>query len=470
MKRSELFFSLVLLPLDVAMFILSFITAFYLRAHIDLPLSAASDIKQYFLYSLFLLPVLIILFSINGLYARRNYTGYWHELYAVLSSVSMTILILIVAIFLSKSLFFSRLILAYTWVLAVAFIALGRIFLRAVQKYLLRFKIGVRDVILVGGNGMTAKITSELENQTGRSFKIVGIVTTSKPNETKYDSLGKITDIVRIIKTNSVDEVILTDMAISNTDLMKLIEVCESNRIDFKYVPDIYNVLTTNFQPSLIGTTYAMALKKTPLEGWGRISKRVFDFVFATLLLIVLSPIFLIVALAVKLTSRGPIIYRQERVGRDETRFWLYKFRSMRIEKKVKNGDAWTTAENEQRRTTPIGRFLRKTNLDEIPQFWNIFIGNMSFVGPRPEQPQFVDKFETEIPEYFRRHHVKSGLTGWAQVNGLKGNTSIKERVRYDIYYIENWSPWFDFKIIIKTIGLLVYETLFGKYEYRPRT
>ncbi|PIS08051.1 undecaprenyl-phosphate glucose phosphotransferase [Candidatus Berkelbacteria bacterium CG10_big_fil_rev_8_21_14_0_10_43_13] len=469
MKRSELFFSFVLLPLDVAMFVLAFITAFYLRAHIDLPLSAASDIKQYFLYSLFLLPVLIILFSINGLYSRRNYTGYWHELYSVLSSVSTTVLILIVVIFLSKSLFFSRLILAYTWILAVAFIALGRIILRSIEKYLLRYNVGVRNVILVGGNGMTAKIVSELENQTGQSFRIVGVVSTSKPNETKYDDLGKIADIAKIVKSNSVDEIVLTDVAIADTDLMKLIEVCESSRIDFKYVPDIFNVLTTNFQPSLIGTTYAMELKKTPLEGWGRISKRVFDFIIATLVLVILSPLFLIIAILVKLTSRGPIIYRQERVGRDETRFWLYKFRSMKLEKKATKIDAWTTAENEKRRTTLIGKFLRKTNLDELPQFWNILIGNMSFVGPRPEQPQFVDKFESEIPEYFRRHHVKSGLTGWAQVNGLKGDTSIKERIRYDIYYIENWSFWFDFKIIIKTIGLLVYETFFGKYEYRHR-
>jgi len=469
MKRSELFFTFVLLPLDVAMFILSFITAFYLRAHIDLPLSAGSDLREYFLYSLFMLPVMIILFSINGLYRRRNYNGYWHELYAVLSSVSMTILILIVAIFVSNSLFFSRLILAYTWVLAVVFISLGRIILRAIEKYLLRFNIGVRNVILVGNNGMTGKIIAELENQSGRSYKILGIVSTSDKEIDEYENFGEVIDAAKIIKSNAPDEVILTDVGISNADLMKIIEACESHHIDFQYVPDIFNVLTTNFQPTMIGSTYAMELKKTPLEGWGRISKRIIDVIIAALFLVILSPLFLIIGIFVKITSRGPIIYRQERVGRDERKFWVYKFRSMRVENKANKSDAWTTAVNEQRRVTMIGRILRKTNLDEIPQFWNIFIGNMSFVGPRPEQPQFVDKFESEIPEYFRRHHVKSGLTGWAQVNGLKGDTSIEERVRYDIYYIENWSLWFDFKIIIKTIGLLVYETLFGKFEYRSR-
>ncbi len=469
MKRSELYFTFILLPLDVAMFVLSFAAAFYLRAHIETPLSTGSDLRQYLLYCLFLLPVLIILFSINGLYSRRNYNGYWHELYAVLSSVSTTILILIVIIFLSKSLFFSRLILAYTWILAVALISLGRVILRAFEKYLLRYNIGVRNVILVGGNGMTAKIVGELEHQTGQSFRIIGVVATSKANSTKYDDLGNIADIAKIIKLNPADEVICTDISIADEELMALIEVCENRRIDFKYVPDIFDLLTTNFQPSLIGSTLVMELKKTPLEGWGRISKRFFDIIAAAILLIILSPVFLLVAVLVKLTSRGPVIYRQERIGRDESRFWLYKFRSMRVENK-KRGDAWTTAENEKRRTTLIGRFLRKTNLDELPQFWNIFVGNMSFVGPRPEQPQFVEKFESEIPEYFRRHRVKSGLTGWAQVNGLKGDTSIKERVRYDIYYIENWSLWFDFKIILKTIGLLVYETVFGKYEYRPHS
>ena len=180
----------------------------------------------------------------------------------------------------------------------------------------------------------------------------------------------------------------------------------------------------------------------------------------------------LLTAIGIKLTSKGPIIYRQKRVGRDGKIFEFYKFRSMYIEAcdTTLRGSKWTTAKDEKTRVTPLGRFIRKTNLDELPQFWNVLIGNMSFVGPRPELPKFVDRFQKEIPDYFRRHRLKSGITGWAQVNGLKGDTSIKERVRFDIFYIENWSFWFDIKIIIKTVYMIISETLRGKYEYRART
>lgn len=455
MKRSELYFTFVLLPLDVAMFALSFILAFYWRAHIETPFLTDFGVRSYLLDCLFLSPILVALFALNGLYSRRNYTGFFQEFYSILIAVSTTILILIVAIFLSKSLFFSRLILAFTWILAVLMIMLGRTGLRLFERQLLRFGIGVRNIVLVGKNEVTNQVTRELSTQIHQSYKIIGH--------------GSLEEMGQIIKSDDIDDIILTDTAISDKALMDLIQICEDRRIDFKYVPDIFKLLTTSFKPGLIGSTPVMELKNIPLDGWGRILKRVFDFIFAGLLLIILSPVFLIFAVLIKLTSHGPVIYSQERIGRDESKFKLYKFRSMRLEDRAKKGDAWTTAENEKRRTTPIGKFLRKSNIDELPQLWNILIGNMSFVGPRPEQPQFVEKFESEIPEYFRRHRVKSGLTGWAQVNGLKGDTSIKERVRYDIYYIENWSLRFDVKIIIKTIGLLIYEAFFGKYEYRPR-
>src|SRR3989344_1119643 len=470
MKRSELYFTFILLPLDVAMFALSFVLAFYWRAHIEAPFLTDFGVRSYLLYCLFLSPILIALFALNGLYSRRNYTGIFQEFYAILVSVSTTILILIVAIFLSKSLFFSRLILAFTWILAVIIICTGRTILKILERYLLRFGIGVRNIILIGENEVTDKVIAELSLQTHRSFKIVGLITTGhNAKATDHEILGNIDEVAQILKLNEIDEIILTDTTISDKRLMDLIQICENRQIDFKYVPDIFKLMTTSFESGLIGSTPVMELKSIPLDGWGRILKRVFDFMFSALSLLILSPVFLIIAVLVKLTSHGRVIYSQERIGRDESKFKLFKFRSMRAEDKAKKSDAWTTAENERRRTTPIGKFLRKSNIDELPQLWNIVIGNMSFVGPRPEQPQFVEKFETEIPEYFRRHRVKSGLTGWAQVNGLKGDTSIKERVRYDIYYIENWSLWFDAKIIIKTLGLLIYEAFFGKYEYRPR-
>jgi exopolysaccharide biosynthesis polyprenyl glycosylphosphotransferase len=188
------------------------------------------------------------------------------------------------------------------------------------------------------------------------------------------------------------------------------------------------------------------------------------DFILALTLLTVLSPLFLLIAIIQKATTKGPVLYSHERIGRDKKRFILYKFRSMFHLSETKENRYWT--EENDSRITPFGNILRKTNLDELPQLYNILKGDMSFVGPRPEQPKFVEEFSKEIPNYPNRHRVKSGLTGWAQVNGLKGDTSISERVRYDIYYVENWSIWLDLKIIALTVWILFYELVKGKYEY----
>jgi exopolysaccharide biosynthesis polyprenyl glycosylphosphotransferase len=252
---------------------------------------------------------------------------------------------------------------------------------------------------------------------------------------------------------------------------MELIQICSDNKITFKYIPDIFSLMTLNVSSETIGSMPVMELRSIPLDGWGRIVKRIIDIAVSAIVLIVASPIMLIIAILEKITSKGPIMYKHQRIGRDEKIFTFFKFHSMYSNMcDYKGGVHWSTKDDEKTRITPLGKVLRKTNLDELPQFWNILKGDMSFVGPRPELPKLVEKFEKEVPEYFRRHRVKTGLTGWAQVNGLKGDTSIKERVRYDIYYIENWSLWLDFKIIVKTVFLIIYEIFSGKYEYRSRS
>lgn len=466
MKKSELFFNFLLLPVDIAMFMLAFVLAFYLRAHLETPFLSDFGLRSYLSYCFYLIPVLVIFSALNGLYVRRNNTSYWQEFYRVILSVSTTILILVVTIFLSKTLFFSRLILAFTWIFAIALIIFGRICVGGLEKMMLWFGIGKRNIVIIGNGAINKLVVAELNGRKSAPYKIVGLIKTSdSAADSKYKIVGKLEDLNKIITDNQIDEIILTDTDLPEKQMVKIIQSCSDHQIDLKYVPDVVKMMTLNFQPDLVGSIPVMKLKKIPLDGWGRITKRIIDVILSLVSLVILSPLLLIVAILVKITSRGPVIYKQERIGRDEKNFFVYKFRSMYINNK--KNDAWTTEKNEKRRVTIIGGFLRQTNIDEIPQLVNILRGEMSFVGPRPEQPQFVEKFEAEIPEYFRRHRVKSGLTGWAQVNGLKGDTSISERVRYDMYYIENWSLVFDFKIIIKTIGLLIYEAFFGKYEYR---
>jgi exopolysaccharide biosynthesis polyprenyl glycosylphosphotransferase len=408
--------------------------------------------------------------ALNNLYSIRSNSGIFHDLYKIIVASSTAIFTLVIFIFSIKVTFFSRIILVTIWIFSICLIFLGRLALKIIRRNLLKRGVGVRKVLLVGNNKTTLEIIKTIKEKYNWGYKVIGVIGDEHGDkDTKI--VGTLENLPLILKKNQVDELILTDMAIGERKTMPIIQTCYDQKITFKYVPDVFSLVVSGFRPGLFGTMPVMELKSIPLDGWGRIIKRVLDIVFAGSFILLLSPLLLIISLLIVLSSQGPVFYLRKRVGRDGKTFDFYKFRSMYLEKCDYKGGAWTTAADDKNKVTPFGKILRKTNFDELPQLFNIFKGDMSFVGPRPEFPEFVARFEKEIPDYFRRHRVKAGLTGWAQVNGLKGDTSIEDRVRYDIYYIENWSIWFDFKIIIKTAGLVLYEAFNGKVEYssRPR-
>lgn len=473
MKRSELFFSFLLIPIDAAMLIASFVLSYYLRIKGDiLPVNSDITFQQYLWYVVYILPFWILIYALSGLYKISRERNYFNDLYKIFVSNSVVILIFIVVIFFGRAFFFSRLILILILVISVLMVFFGRIIVGEIQRYLYRYGYGVHRVIIVGDSKITSRLIFEISNQKRLGLKFIGLVCDSK-RDTKndYHVLGTVDKLASIVKKNKPDEVILTDIGINRAKIENIIQVCSDSNISFKFISDVFSMVTTSAATNTLIGLPIMELKTVALDGWGRIVKRLFDIIFSSSLLLAFSPLFLISALAVKVSSAGPIIFKQKRVGRDGRAFNFYKFRSMYVDKCdfSEKGQKWTTLKDEKNRITPIGKFLRKTNLDEIPQFYNVLKGDMSFVGPRPELPTFVDKFQKHIPEYYRRHRVKSGLTGWAVVNGLKGDTSIEERVRYDIFYIENWSFWFDLKIIIKTVFLVIREIIGGKYEYRHR-
>lgn len=474
MKKTDLFFAFILLPVDIAMIIVGFVLAYYFRIDLEV-VPAFSDIGllEYLRYCLYLIPFWIILFALNGLYKIKITSSIFSEFYRILSASSTAILLLVVGIFLTRSLFFSRLILVFTWIFSILTISFGRVIIKIIQRYLVRFGIGRREVLLIGDNKTSRKIMQNLFGMRYAGYRVLGILDEkSKENYPELPLTGNISSLEEIIKKNTIDDVIVTDLNLSRSDFIKVMQTCCDHNISFRYIPDALSLMTVNVSAELIGGIPALTLKSVPLDGWGRITKRIMDIALSLFFAIVGLPLFALIMVIQKFTSSGPIFYAQERIGRDGKSFVCYKFRSMywkKCDKKL-GGIKWTTAKDETERITPFGRFLRKTNLDELPQLWNVFLGQMSFVGPRPEQPNFVEKFEKEIPDYFKRHHVKTGLTGWAQVNGLKGDTSIEERVRYDMYYIENWSLLFDLKIIAKTFLLVIKESLGGKYEYRSRS
>ena len=473
MKKSELFFAFILLPIDVAMILVAFVFAYYFRINLEVvPAASSIPVDEYLRYALYILPVWVALLALNGLYYIKTTSSTFTEFYKIFNASSTAMLFLVVGIFFYKITFFSRLILLFTWILSIVLIAFGRLAVKLIQKYLLKYGIGRRNVVLIGDNSTTEYIVQNFAKSGKLEYKFCGVLNgTSIESKYGLKIIGSLDDLPAVIKKYNLDDVVLTDIGISKAKIMQIIQICSDHNITFKYIPDTFSFLTLNVSAELIGTMPVMELKSIPLDGWGRIVKRILDLTFAALGLIITSPLFLLIAILEKTLAPGPVFYSHERVGRDEKLFSCHKFRSMYMDKCdfSKGGSKWTTAKDSDDRITPLGKFLRKTNLDELPQLWNILVGEMSFIGPRPEQPKFVEKFEREIPDYFRRHRVKAGLTGWAQVNGLKGDTSIKERVRYDMYYIENWSLWLDIKIIIKTVILFAYEAIAGKYEYRTR-
>jgi len=271
--------------------------------------------------------------------------------------------------------------------------------------------------------------------------------------------LGRTSQLGRVVRATQADEVIIALAGRSSSDLMEIISLAEDEAVTIKVYPDTFQLITNNdLSIGDLSDLPLVSVKNAALDNpWNRSLKRALDVSVASALLLIGAPLLVLIALAIRLESRGPVFFLQERVGLDNRPFWMLKFRTMRED--AEQLGTWTTQNDP--RVTRVGRLLRRSSLDELPQLINVLLGDMSMVGPRPEQPRWVEQFSQQIPRYLRRHKEKAGLTGWAQVNGLRGDTSIEERTRYDLYYIENWSLLFDLKIILRTAANL----LTGKQE-----
>ncbi|HUE75729.1 MAG TPA: exopolysaccharide biosynthesis polyprenyl glycosylphosphotransferase, partial [Chloroflexota bacterium] len=232
-----------------------------------------------------------------------------------------------------------------------------------------------------------------------------------------------------------------------------IVRLCQGEHVNIRVYPDVFQFMTAGVTINELGGLPLLIVKDVALKGWNVVLKRAIDLTVGGVALIMLSPLLLTIAAMVKLTSSGPVLFCQERVGLDGTPFQVIKFRSMRVDAEVASGPVW--ARPDDPRTTRVGAFLRRYSLDELPQFVNVVLGDMSLVGPRPERPYFVEQFQQTIPRYWERHREKAGLTGWAQVNGLRGNTPIEDRTAYDIWYVENWSLWLDIKILLRTLVVI---------------
>ncbi|MDE2774444.1 MAG: undecaprenyl-phosphate glucose phosphotransferase [Chloroflexota bacterium] len=346
---------------------------------------------------------------------------------------------------------YPRSLLFYVWSFSVVFTVVGRELHRRIWT-LLRRRGVLRDHLLLVGDGEIArKITEHIRNSPELGYTIVGIVTAAEKTGEMlgYPYIGAYEDIPRLIDDRQVEQVIVALSDYRRDEMVELINLCQRGKVDIKVYPDMFSYMAGDLNVDDLGGTALLTVRDIALRGWKLSLKRAMDLFGATIGLVLLSPFMLITALLIRLESRGSVFYWQVRMGLDGRPFPMIKFRSMRQDAES-SGRTWTVENDE--RVTRLGHHMRRSNWDEIPQLINVLVGHMSLVGPRPERPMYVQQFRRQIPDYMVRHREKSGMTGWAQINGLRGDTSIAQRTEADRFYVENWSIWLDVVIIIRTI------------------
>ena len=357
------------------------------------------------------------------------------------------------------------------WVMLLAtgfslfWLFLGRLVLHRFRQSIHAQGVGVNRLAIVGNyDARVEKLINALNAKADSSYEVVGIIDEIAVNsqqsavsqekstvDSQLQSLGKIEEVLEVVRKHRLDTLFIVSPAVPNDTILQVLHTCEGVPVQINVLPEFSEFIRNSGNTiTFFDDIPVLQLRETPMQGGRGIVKRFIDIVLSAFALIVLSPLMLIIAITIRLTSPGRAIFCQERVGRGGKRFKIYKFRSMRADAEEKVGHVW--ARSDDPRQTPLGKFLRRWSLDELPQFFNVLTGDMSLVGPRPEMSGLIDTFSESIPHYLARQRVKSGMTGWAQVNGFRGNTSLEERISYDRYYIENWSLALDVKIILKTL------------------
>jgi Undecaprenyl-phosphate glucose phosphotransferase len=438
--------------------ILTLFLSYYLRFRFLSAIKGVPPLSEYFLFFILAYITHNIIFYLQSYFRFKLKKGVLDTLFELLFNYISTIAIVLGFFSYLRSYKFigyeiSHKFLIVYFVIGILSLLLTERGFRHILKKSFKSPKNRRKGIIIGCNETGEKLAVKLLKYRDWGIDIIGFLDDKKHDneiEGECKIIGKISDLEEILIKYSIKDVFIT-ITLKDYDLMlEIIRMANKHLAEIKIVPDIIHLLSIKAELEHIDDIPIINLNDIPLKGWKAISKRVIDLTFSFLGLIFLSPALLMVAFIIKLSSKGPIFYLQERVGIDGKRFNIIKFRTMIQNAEAKKGPVWSPTKDDPR-ITKIGRFLRKYSIDEFPQLINVLRGDMSLVGPRPERPIFVEKFKRDLPQYMLRHKVKAGMTGWAQVHGLRGNTSLGERLKYDLYYIENWSVKLDFKIIWMT-------------------
>lgn len=457
-KDNQKYFNRLHVVLDAVTIAVSYILAWYLR--FASPLSNIDEnvgvlpTRTYFEMLLLIVPGFLILYYNFNLYTPKRATVHKYEILNIFQANTVGLVLLMAGWYLVAQIHFSRGMMGYFYIINILLTNIERSLIRSLLQYFREKGYNLKYILLVGYSRAAEEYINRINSNPQWGYVVRGILDDSVPRGTLYQGvkvLGKIENLFYILPQSSLDEIAITLSLKDYDNLEHIVDICEKSGVHTKFIPDYNSMFPSRpYTEDLMGLP-VINIRYVPLTNtlnW--IAKRVVDVIVAIIGLVVSSPVMLIAAISVRCTSRGPVIFRQERIGLHNKPFKMYKFRTMQVQKPSEEEKGWTTKDDA--RVTKVGKLLRRTSIDELPQLFNILKGDMSVVGPRPERPQFVDKFKEEIPRYMVKHQVRPGLTGWAQINGYRGDTSIKRRIEYDIFYIENWTMSFDIKIMFLTI------------------
>jgi len=449
-------YSLLLVPVDALALFISGGIVWYLRYRTDfLGLKVAGisiPFSDFLLTSLWLIPLYLIFFGVARLYVEQRERRFLDELFRAILAISTGTLALIVILFFRQEADTSRFVVLAAWVLAIIFVGIARYILRRVERYQRLRGRGVHRVVVIGENATSRLLRKNWRDNPTQGVLVVDVIAHQDTNRILKEIKG-------YMATHGISEVINTDPTLAQESLERIVDFCDERRLKFKYTPNLFETQASNIGVTTVAGVPIVELKKTPLEGWGRIGKRTIDLVGASVGVVVLSPVLGILALAVKLGSKGPVFYRQKRIDRDQE-FTLLKFRSMvdnaekllpKMQKFNERSGPLFKIKNDPR-VTPVGRFIRKTSLDELAQLFNVIKGDMSLVGPRPHLPAEVAKYKKHHRALLR---IKPGITGLAAISG-RSDLDFEDEVRLDTYYIEHWSLLLDLKILLRTLPVVL--------------
>ena len=437
---------------DAALIAAAWLTAYWIRFDTGLPVPlGVPDTAPYVWALAVIVPLHLVLFQTHGLYEARRMDSPLGEASAVVRATFMGLLLLTAASFFARDYSFSRGVLGLFAGLAPTFVISLRSSIRFVLRRLRQRGLNLRYVVVVGTGPLAETIISRIGVRPDAGLRVLGVVSEGARGGTVAGApvIGGFADLKSILQSQRVDQLIIALARHESAIFEKVSAELADEVVNVKVVPDLLHGFGLRSTVESFDGIPVIGLQEAALSGWGAVFKRSFDAVAGASLLVAASPLFAALAAGVLISSGRPIFFSQERVGHDGLVFSMWKFRSMRRDADAL-GPGWTTR-NDPRRTR-FGRWLRRHSLDELPQLWNVLRGDMSLVGPRPEQPAYIEAFRREVPGYMLRHKVRAGMTGWAQVHGWRGDTSIHERVEHDLYYVQKWSFWLDLRILLMTL------------------